>query len=46
MHLGITELYTYYLCATNIAIQLAQSVRDHGVVLDQDFKFHEHTLNH
>ena len=41
LHLGTTEQYTYLLCGT--AIQPAQSVRDLGVVIDQDLKFHEHT---
>ena len=41
LHLGATEQRTYFLCG--IAIQPAQSVRDLGVVIDQDLKFHEHT---
>ena len=41
LHLGTTKQYTYFLCGT--AIQPAQSVRDLGVVIDQDLKFHEHT---
>ena len=41
LHLRTTKQYTYFLCGT--AIQSAQSVRDLGVVIDQDLKFHEHT---
>ena len=37
LHLGATEQHTYFLCG--IAIQPAQSVRDLGVVIDQDLKF-------
>ena len=41
LHLGATEQHTYFLCG--IVIQPAQPVRDLGVVIDQDLKFHEHT---
>ena len=41
LHLGATEQHTYFLC--DIVIQPAQPVRDLGVVIDQDLKFHEHT---
>ena len=40
LHLGTKENYTCFLCGT--AIQPAQSVRDLGVMIDQDLKFHEH----
>ena len=42
LHLGTSQQRTYYLCGT--AIQSALSVRDLGVTIDEDLKFHEHTL--
>ena len=41
LHLGTKEKYTYFLCST--VIQPVQSVRDLGVMIDRDLKFHEHT---
>ena len=41
LHLRATEQYTYFLCG--IVIQPTQPVRDLGVMIDQDLKFHEHT---
>ena len=41
LHLGTTKQYPYFLCGT--PIQPAQSIRDLGVMIDQDLKFHEHT---
>ena len=43
LHLGTSyQQCTYYLGGT--AIQSVLSVRDLGVTIDEDLKFHEHTL--